>query len=133
METILNKISIKYNIPNDIIYLISIFIHNNNLKNINESIKNNEFKLNKLEENKTNRLRLGKWMWIFERRAFHKARYDEKLLISLIHLKQQLYSKSNRNNRNKTYMYYFGELYHINKEGWASMTSVRALENCKYI
>ena len=133
METILNKISIKYNIPNDIIYLISIFIHNNNLKNINESIKNNEFKLNKLEENKINRLRFGKFLWIFERRAFNKFRYDEKILTNLIHLKQQLYSKSNRNNRNKTYMYYFGELYNINKEDLAAVTSVRAFENCKYI
>ena len=111
METILNKISIKYNIPNDIMYFISRFIHNNNLKNINESIQNNEFKLNKLEENEINRLRFGKFLWIFERRAFNKFRYDEKILTNLIHLKQQLYSNCNT----KTYMSYFTELYNINK------------------
>ena len=125
METILNKISIKYNIPNDIMYFISRFIHNNNLKNINESIQNNEFKLNEFEENKINRLRFGKYLWIFERRAFNKFRYDEKILTNLIHLKQQLYS----NNNNKTYMFYFTELYNINKGFMAPIWC----ENYKYI
>ena len=108
MKTILKKISHKYNIPYDIIYIILEKYFKNN---INESILRNRFKLGKLEENRIS-FKGGKYLYIMEKLSFNKFRYDEEILKKLINLKKQMYTEYN----NKSYMNYFIILYNLSKK-----------------
>ena len=115
MEKILIKISNKYNLYYDIMYIILEKYHKNN---INESIKINDFNLRKtISFHPRSRYReKTNYNYLMEKISFNKFRYyDVEILKKLVYEKNKYLEEGS----NKSYMSYFVLLYETS--GWRNL------------